>query len=166
MGDASESRLTRTLCGCCLVLLAWGLWPHLRARPQAPVVSHPSITVAIEGAVRTPGSYQLPFGARVDALIERAGGLASGAAREMVNRAAPLSEGAVIVVPTRRDPDGDDRLSLNTATRDELRRLPGIGPALAQRIVANRPFYRVEELRKVPGIGPVTLARLRTRVAP
>ena len=46
----------------------------------------------------------------------------------------------------------------------ELRRLPGIGPTLAQRIIARRPYSKVEELNDVPGIGPKTMERLRPLV--
>lgn len=59
-------------------------------------------------------------------------------------------------------------LDLNEATPAELERLPGIGPALAGRIVAQRteaPFRRVDELERVPGIGPALLERLRPLVS-
>jgi len=59
-------------------------------------------------------------------------------------------------------------LQLNSATAAELERLPGIGPALAQRIVDERErlggFRSVDDLLAVRGIGPSTLARLRTLV--
>lgn len=59
-------------------------------------------------------------------------------------------------------------MDLNRATADELTTLPGIGPALARRIVewrgANGPFASVDALDEVPGIGPSTLERLRPRV--
>jgi len=59
-------------------------------------------------------------------------------------------------------------LDLNRATPEELERLPGIGPALARRIVEHRatrgPFRRVEDLVEVPGIGPATLEQLRERI--
>lgn len=58
-------------------------------------------------------------------------------------------------------------VNVNTGGVGELTALPGIGPALAARIVAHRdsagPFARVEELAEVPGIGPATLARIRDR---
>lgn len=56
------------------------------------------------------------------------------------------------------------RLDLNRARAATLEVLPGIGPARAAAIVAERaqrPFASVDELRRVPGIGPHTLARLR-----
>jgi competence protein ComEA len=56
-------------------------------------------------------------------------------------------------------------LDLNRATHAELRLIPGIGDALAQRVVEHRarvgPFKNVDELRHVSGIGPKTLERLR-----
>ena len=59
-------------------------------------------------------------------------------------------------------------LDLNRASVQELDALPGIGPVLAERIVAYRerhgPFRAPEELRAVRGIGPRLLARLRPRV--
>jgi competence protein ComEA len=59
------------------------------------------------------------------------------------------------------------RVDVNSAPAAALEALPGIGPALARRIVATRsqrPFSTVEELERVPGIGPATVARLRPLV--
>ncbi len=53
------------------------------------------------------------------------------------------------------------KIDLNTADPEELIALSGVGPVLAQRIVAARPFATVEELERVPGIGPAFLERLR-----
>jgi competence ComEA-like helix-hairpin-helix protein len=58
-------------------------------------------------------------------------------------------------------------IDLNRATAEELRRLPGIGPKLSERILEARrkePFKTVDDLRRVPGIGPKTLANLRPYV--
>lgn len=59
-------------------------------------------------------------------------------------------------------------LDVNRATAEELERLPGIGPALARRIIAHRdsvgPFGSVDQLQRVKGIGPALVARLRPLV--
>lgn len=55
-------------------------------------------------------------------------------------------------------------LDVNRATEPELARLPGVGPALASRIVAARPFADVDELRRVKGVRRATLERLRPHV--
>lgn len=59
------------------------------------------------------------------------------------------------------------RIDINRALTEELQRLPGIGPKMAQRIVderGKRPFASVDELRRVSGIGPKTLEKLRPHV--
>lgn len=58
----------------------------------------------------------------------------------------------------------DQPTDLNLADLTELEGLPGIGPKLAARIVAARPFTCVDALAEVRGIGPATLDRLRPRV--
>lgn len=62
----------------------------------------------------------------------------------------------------------DPRLDLNQATREELAVLPGVGPGLAERIVAHRErhgdFQAVDELALVSGVGPRTMERLRDRL--
>ena len=56
-------------------------------------------------------------------------------------------------------------VDLNTASPEELDRLPGVGPETAKRIIASRPFRSIQDLRRVPGIGPVRYARLAPFVA-
>ena len=58
------------------------------------------IVVDVAGAVRRPGVYRMPAGARVVDAVKRAGGAASGAVLEAINRAARLSDGQQVVVPS------------------------------------------------------------------
>lgn len=53
------------------------------------------------------------------------------------------------------------RVDPNKASPDELQKLPGIGPELANRVIENRPYQRAEDLARVPGIGPKTVEKLR-----
>lgn len=55
-------------------------------------------------------------------------------------------------------------VDLNSATTEELMSLPAIGPKMAERIEAGRPFTSVDDLQRVPGIGPKTLEKLRPLV--
>lgn len=54
----------------------------------------------------------------------------------------------------------DEPLDLNAATAEELQQLHGIGPELADRIVKEQPYEKVEDLTRVHGIGPVTLEKI------
>lgn len=57
--------------------------------------------------------------------------------------------------------EGSLCVNVNTATQDELEILPGVGPGLAPRIIAARPFTEVEDLVRVSGIGARSLDGLR-----
>jgi competence protein ComEA len=158
-----ENALTAVLLAACAGLAVFALAPRVLERPVRLRVERPDVRVSIEGAVAQPGVYALPWGARVADLVAAAGGLRSGAARELVALAAPLTDGEVVQVPAAAGTGGEPRVRVNSATPEELMRLPGVGPALAARIVAARPFASLDELLRVRGIGPKTLDKLRDR---
>jgi len=74
---------------------------------------------------------------------------------------ASTGEGAVANKTANGNPGPVD---INEASSDELQALPGIGPKLAERIIAKRPYQNVNDLLKVQGIGPKTIERFRALV--
>lgn len=136
------------------------------------------VVVDVAGAVRDPGVYRLPVGARVVDAIGRAGGPDGDAMLEGINRAARLADGQQVVVPARGPagsvtPTGageDGPISLGSATAEQLEEIDGIGPITAAKIVEYRDQHgglaSVDQLDDVSGIGPATMESLRARLQP
>jgi competence protein ComEA len=145
--------------------------------------------VHVAGAVRRPGLVRLTTGARVAEAVQRAGGLTPKADLAGVNLAAQVEDGQQVVVPVRgaapaggavgAEPGvaapgagvaGAPKLSLASATAEQLDQIDGIGPTLAERILEYRTenggFGSVEELREVEGIGEKRFETLREAVQP
>jgi competence protein ComEA len=137
------------------------------------------LVVDVTGAVRRPGVYRLPAGARVTDAVERAGGATGEAEVEAINLAAHLADGQQVVVPEhgRGGPVAgavpgaeEGPISLGTATVAQLDTIDGIGPVTAQDIIAFREEHgglsSVDQLDQVSGIGPATMESLRARLQP
>jgi competence protein ComEA len=176
--------------GLAVVLLLGARWvghPGATSAPAAEPIrvragpsARPKVVVHVTGAVRRPGLYRLPDGARVADAIQKAGGPNRNALLESVNLAAPLADGQQVLVP-RKTPaavrggavtteGAVGPVSLSAATLEQLDTLPGVGPVTAQKILdyrtAHGAFRSVEELDAVPGIGPATIEELRDLVVP
>ena len=145
------------------------------AAGQVSAVTVGSLTVHVAGWVAEPGVVSVTDGSLVSDVIAAAGGLLPGADASAVNLAAPAQNGTQLIVPGPSEHaeslESDDGLvSINSATADELESLPGVGPVLAERIVAHREnhgrFETVEDLLDVAGIGEAKLAALREHVKP
>lgn len=154
----------------------------IEASASEPTPESGLIYVHVSGAVANPGLYVLSVGDRVVDAVSMAGGFASDAAEGALNLARLLNDGEQLVAPSEADvlavatepavtgsPVPGSRVNLNTADSTTLETLPGIGPALAQRIIdwrtANGSFTSVEDLLAVSGIGDKVLESLRELVS-
>ena len=136
----------------------------------------PGVVVDVEGKVARPGVRTLPMGSRVIDALAAAGGALPGTDLSALNQARVLVDGEQVLVgitpppgPAGASPGRGGKgkaragtaqiepVRLNSAAVEDLEQLPGIGPALAQRVVdyrtENGPFHSVEELKQVSGFG-------------
>ncbi len=154
------------------------------------------IVVHITGAVKKEGVIYLKKGARIVDAIKEAGGETKEADLSQVNLAYELQDGQKIYIPNKNekvsqyiistngetiDSNGANtgneststskegaKVNINTATQNELDGLPGIGPALAQRIIdfreENGNFKSIEDIQNVKGIGDSKFDEIRDKI--
>ena len=141
------------------------------------------ILVSVTGLVVNPGVVRLPADARVADAITAAGGTQAGANLTGMNLAAKLADGDSVVVtdtPAAAGPapaaaggvagasggsaSSPGLVNLNTADEAALDTLPGVGPVMAQNIIAwrdsNGKFSSIEQLQEISGIGPSRYAQI------
>lgn len=129
-----------------------------------------NVYVYVCGAVNAPGVYELKEGARVFEAIQLAGGLTEAAAADAVNQARIVTDGEQIRVPTVEEAQNqgagvagevtegteNNKININTAGKEELMTLTGIGEAKAESIMdyreKNGSFTSIEELMQIEGI--------------
>jgi competence protein ComEA len=139
----------------------------------------------VSGAVNKPGVVKLPEKARVVDAVNLCGGVLASADAGKINMAQALKDGMQIVVPERlaENSSGNEvqskaavpagsssnLININTADAKELDRLPGVGPAMAQRIIEYRTtsgaFQAIEDLKKVHGMGGAKFEKLKDKVS-
>lgn len=155
----------------------------------------PLICVYVCGAVARPGVYRLPEGSRVYEALQAAGGLSEEADAKSLNQAQLLEDGQQITVLTAEEvkngvktgtgtaggtsgsgvgggagSSGTEaaKVNLNTATKEELMTLPGVGEARAEAIIAYRDenggFKSAEDIMKIEGIKEKSYAKLQDKI--
>lgn len=131
-------------------------WVDAAAVPNLPaaVQDGDRLTLAVVGAAPGAGENE-----------PSSFGTATGAGTTPPELGATVASGSRATEPPHAAALGR-KLSLNHSTAAELESLPGVGPALAARIVAGRPYASVAQLERVRGIGEKTRARLAPLVEP
>ena len=138
------------------------------------------ICVHVSGYVINPGVYMLPEGSRVYEAVAAAGGFAEGADEQFLNLAKVLDDGQKIRIYSldetatasgdsdlvQKDSNDTEKLiNINTATKESLMTLPGIGESRAESIIAYREqngyFSSVEDIMKVSGIKEAAFEKIK-----
>ena len=151
------------------------------------------IVVHITGAVNKEGIVELQEGARIADAIEKAGGTKENADIKNINLATILEDGVKVHIPTVEETQANNeninvednassqintgtkeftlntktqgKININTATKEELDTLPGIGPSTAAKIIEyrkeNGKFKSIEEIKEVSGIGDAKYEKIK-----
>ena len=140
------------------------------------------ICIHVTGCVANPGVYELPKGSRVYEAIVLAGGFSEEADRDFLNQAAELSDGQKLQVYSRDESatasqnmissvsgqEENKLVNINTASKEELMTLPGIGESRAESIIAYREqnggFNSIEDIMKVSGIKDAAFSKIKNYI--
>ena len=141
--------------------------------------------IDISGAVHRPGVYKVENGTRLYEVIELAGGLRSDADTNSINQAAFVEDGAKVIIPAAITTDAgsivdnpDDTASfqnysntglvnINTADKESLKSLSGIGDVIAERIIEYRSLNRFntkEDIMQVKGVGNSIYEKIKDEI--
>lgn len=144
------------------------------------------IFVHIDGWIQNPGVYEIKENDRVNAIIEKAGGLKEGASIKSINLAARLSDGDKIYIPNREEEKQiettevkgnntgtvkttkNNKININKASVTELKQITGIGELTANKIIDYREnvgkFKKIEDLKEVKGIGDSKYESIKDKI--
>ena len=141
------------------------------------------ITIYVTGAVNKPGLVKVAEGARAADAINACGGLLPIADSEKINLAQNLKDGQQLKVPEKERSNSNvdkskadmsknggsgELVNINTADEKALDTLPGIGPAMAKRIIEYREteglFQSIEDIKKIRGIGDAKFEKLKDKI--
>lgn len=143
------------------------------------------IAVYITGEVKKPGVYYLDEGARLNQLLDICGGVTQEADIEQINLAQKLVDSDKINIPLKQkdkiteeieDNENEDnvkndvekdKVNINTATKEELMTLDGIGETTANKIITYRRtkrFLEIEDLMNVSGIGEAKFSKIKDSI--
>lgn len=121
------------------------------------------ISIEVKGEVNNPGIYEVKYGSKVDDILKMAG-VNKDSDLSSISNLNTLYNNEVIVIP-RIDESTSELISINSASVDELVKLPGIGEGLAKRIIDYRnsygSFMNLEDLKNVNGIGDAKYNKLK-----
>lgn len=140
------------------------------------------MTIYINGEVKKPGVYKLKSGSRVQDLLNSAGGFNETADKTKLNLAKKLKDEDYIYVDKQNDKNpsassgsnansnaaSDGKVNINTATKEQLKTVSGIGDVTAQKIIdyreKNGSFNSIEDLKKVGRIGDKSLEKIKDKI--
>lgn len=140
-----------------------------------------TIYVDVCGEVVSPGVYELPADSRVYQAVEKAGGMTQKAAAAGINQAERLSDGQQIYVPSGEEAknqaagqtdagasSGDGKVNLNTASKEDLMTLTGIGEVKAESIIKYREdkgsFHSIEDIKEIEGIKDGVFNKIKDQI--
>ncbi len=153
------------------------LQPRPTAEPATPTPA--TINVYVSGAVKQPDVYTLPLNSNVKDAITAAGGATAEADLDRINLASRLSDQMQVYVPHKGEaapppPNGSapkaatEKININTASVEELDKLPGVGPSIAKAIVDHRTknglFKQIEDINDVKGIGDALFEKIKDQI--
>lgn len=135
-------------------------------------ITHNVIIVKIDGAIKVPGTYEVSPTTKLEDLIFYAGGLKASADIEKINKDEYLKSNSNYYIPFKKIEEEElpteNLININTATKEELMTLPGIGPTKAEAIIdyrnKNGLFKELIELMNVSGIGEKTYEQLLEKI--
>ena len=120
--------------------------------------------VEIKGAISNPGVYTLKRNSSISTLIKTSGPLLENADTSSISFTHILQDKDVVVIPKVKE---IKLISINSATKEELQTLPGIGPSIAQRIIDYRQentFQILEQIKDVKGIGEALFNKIKDKI--
>lgn len=118
----------------------------------------------IKGEVINPGIYEIEKDETLEALITKAGGLTNNADTSTLSMQKNIVHQDVVVIPIKVE---KKKISLNSATLEELMTLPGIGLSKANRIIEYRnqqSYHTIEEIMNVKGIGEKIFNKIKDQL--